>query len=143
MWTSSTTDSYNTITAHYLDIDSGNLKSRILDCSKFENTHASKHLEAELRRVTEKFNIHEKLVVGVSDNAANIKKALHDFGKIGIGCMAHSLNLIIVAAIKDMPELIELQKKVSRTVTLTRQSCNAKRFFMDCQKELGFEGTYV
>ena len=136
MWTSSSTDSFNTVTAHYLDA-LGKLKARILECALFEGRHTAEALEAELKKVAQKFRIESKLSAGVSDNAQNIKKALQDFGIPSIPCFAHSLNLVVHDGMKHSPDIVNLRDKVAATVSLTHRSCNAKASLMRCQKNLG------
>lgn len=55
----------------------------------------------------------EKTLAVISDNAANITKAVDlMFGKgKHIPCFAHTLNLLATKAINDVPELTEFFKK--------------------------------
>ncbi len=139
MWTSTATDSFNTVTAHYLNHDLGCIQCKILECSKFQERHFAKALEEEIKRVTVKFKIDKKLSAGVSDNAQNIKKALKDLGIASIPCFAHSLNLTVHDAIKGTKEVVALRDKVAATVTLTHRSTNAKNSLERCQKLIGIE----
>jgi hypothetical protein len=134
MWTSKTTTAFMAVTVHYLN-DQG-LTSRLLDCSPFHIRHTSENLKERLLDVIADFDISEKVVAAVTDNAANVKKAIADADIKHIPCFAHTLNLCVTAALMEMPELVQLRNKISALVTFTRKSCNAKEDFSDCQVRL-------
>lgn len=71
------------------------------------------------------WNIHtESIVIVVSDNAANIKKAITEaFGtEKHLPCFAHTLNLIPASIIKDDIIISEFCKKVKNIVTYFKHS---------------------
>ena len=140
LWTSSSTESFNALIAHYLDVENGKLCSKILDCSLFEGRHKGEALETEIKRVATLFKIDKKLAAGVSDNAANIKKALKDLGIRSIPCFAHSLNLVVHDVLKTSNEIQHIRNKVAVTVSLTHRSVNAKKSLMQCQVAVGLPG---
>ena len=58
MWSSKDTkDSFNGITVHYWLSESATLKSRVLDCSKFKNSHTSEELASDILRNLKEFGI--------------------------------------------------------------------------------------
>lgn len=75
-WTSVNNEGYMAITAHYLDNDF-KLKSVLLECSVVTG-HTSENLAAQIKLVTEKFNVSSKVISVVSDNASNVKKAIKE-----------------------------------------------------------------
>ena len=79
------------------------------------------------------YEIGSKIVTVTADNAANEKKALRDMGLIHIGCFAHGLNLVIQNLLGSQPQLMSLKEKVTKVVSLTRQSPAAKERFEKCQ----------
>ena len=62
MWSSKNSKgSYNGITIHYWNSESAALKSRILDCSKFQNAHTSEEISADILKTLQKFGIDLKV----------------------------------------------------------------------------------
>jgi hypothetical protein len=138
LWSSITCTSFMAMTAHFLNGD-GFLVSKLLDCSRFEGRHTSENLTTRILDVIADFDISEKVVGIVSDNAANIKKAVADSGYPSIGCFAHSLNLVVMDALKHFHEFAPLCKRISDFATLLHRSNNAKEDFVKCQKRLGMK----
>ena len=100
------------------------------------------NLEAEVRRIAEKYNITEKIVLDVADNAPDIQKALSLFGAPKLGCNAHKLNIAAKYAIENYEEIQELKTKLSKIVTLTHKSSNAKNALKDCLKKVQYQGMF-
>lgn len=50
-WTSVQNDSYIAVISHFIDNDCTRLKSYLLSCFKYSDTHTSEHLKTELLRV--------------------------------------------------------------------------------------------
>jgi len=53
-----------------------------------------------IQSIIDKWKINDKIVLVVSDNAANIKGATSNLHLKHFGCFAHNLNLIVQEAIK-------------------------------------------
>jgi hypothetical protein len=64
-WTSSPNESYMAVTAHYLT-DSFELQSVLLECASLDVAHTSKSLAAEIKRITDHFNLSDKVLVVVT-----------------------------------------------------------------------------
>jgi hypothetical protein len=124
------------VTVHYLD-DSGELQAKLLDCSAFHVRHTSANITTRLLDIIAEFDISLKVTAVVSDNAANVVKAIDDAGIVGLRCYAHTLNLSVTAALKKATDFEDLRHKISELVTFTRRSCNAKEDFAACQLRLG------
>ena len=139
-WSSLATDKYNAFTVHYVDWKVGELKSKVLECSAFEEGGGSDNLEKEVRRVAEKYNVSKKIVLNVADNAPDIQKALQLFGSSKIGCFAHKYNIAAKYAIDNTPEIQDVKNKLSKLVRMTRVSPKAKKAFQDCLKKVGYKG---
>lgn len=92
------------VSAHFID-HYFQLNSLLLECSQFVGNHTSINLSEALKRVAEEWNIKEKIVICISDNAANIKNAINLTGWKHFGCYAHSLNLIVEVALKPVYEI--------------------------------------
>ena len=142
MWTSTNTDAFNTITAHFTN-EEGQHQTKILNCSKFENRHYAAELKKELFRVMELFNIKDKIVAIVTDNAGNIVAAIGLMeGIIRIPCAAHCLNLVVTASLKSAEEITDLRNKMADIVSYTHRSPHAKILFLECQTLVGIEGKF-
>ena len=84
------------------------------------------------------------MVKGVSDSAANIKAAMRMLGSsFGLNCFAHKLNSCFDTAFQQTPRVVALEEKLMKTVTITKRSSKAKRYFAECQKLAGASTSYV
>ncbi|CAH0397159.1 unnamed protein product [Chilo suppressalis] len=74
-WTSSLNESFIAVTAHYITkyFDS---RSILLECRSFPGNHTSHNLAEELRVITKEWNLSNKILFAVSDNASNICNAI-------------------------------------------------------------------
>ncbi len=141
LWTSCSTESYMGVTAHYWDETANQLEAKVLACTKFEGKHTALALKTKLEGLIEDFGITEKIVAILSDNAANIQKALEDMNVPHLGCFAHSINLVATYAVNTSESMSELRKKVTRVVALTKKSTSASEAFEECQKRVGMKKT--
>ncbi|XP_050059751.1 zinc finger BED domain-containing protein 4-like [Aphis gossypii] len=74
-WTSINNQSFIAITAHYLDPDFKFI-SVLLECVPFEESHTSKNLSNKIQSVITDWELDDKVLLVVSDNAYNIKGAI-------------------------------------------------------------------
>ncbi|KAJ8981584.1 hypothetical protein NQ317_002612 [Molorchus minor] len=72
-WTSRNGENFLAVTVHFLNADF-ELQSRVLDCTSCNIQHTSKNLAEELRKIIQEWGIENKIIMFISDNAANIKK---------------------------------------------------------------------
>ena len=117
------TRSFLGITAHYLE--GSEIISVVIGVYEFELAHTSANLEEKLREVCTEWGIDpDNIITIVTDNAANIVKAVEDFvGKRKcLGCCAHKINLVATNSIKNVQGLPNLIKKVKTIVTWFKQS---------------------
>ncbi len=106
LWTSRVTKSYLTVTCHYLT-SSWVLQSQVLETSNQTTL---------LRILLHHWEISEKIVAMVTDNAANIIAAVRKSGWKHVSCFAHTLNLVVSEAIKT--DLIDsIRKRCTQIVT--------------------------
>lgn len=70
------------------------------------------------------FEIQNKITAIVADNASNIQSAIRKGNWRGVGCFAHSLNLVAQAAITQINEEVA---KVKRIVEYFRKSSQGLR----------------
>jgi hypothetical protein len=137
LWSSLTCTSFMAITAHYISGEEGTeLHTKVLDCSCFHLRHTAENIKDRLLSVISDFNAAEKIVCVVSDNGANVKKAILDSGLTGLACYAHTLNLCVTGTLKQMVEFEALRKKISDLVTFLHRSNNGKEDFDGVQFRL-------
>lgn len=67
-WTSRTTTSFMSVTCHF--IENYKMVSCLLDCFEFSDRHTAENLAEELLRVAKEWQVENKVVCCVSDNAA-------------------------------------------------------------------------
>lgn len=110
-WTSSQTQSYIAVTAHYID-KNFEPQQVLLECKNIKERHTSAYLSEELKKVTDEYGLTTKVIFAVSDNARNIEKAIEDLNWKRYGCYAHTLNLIVTHALNPVEDIIENIKKI-------------------------------
>lgn len=129
IWTdTNTTQSYIGLTAHYVCSKSTQLISLTIGVKAINDRHTSENLKTWLIDLLAEWKIHkDKVVVILTDNAANICKAARDiFGASRHStCFAHNLNLVAAALIKENKGLANLCTKVKAIVTYVRHSTTA------------------
>ncbi len=137
LWTSATNTSFLALTCHFWDEKEERLSSAILDCASVHGRHTADMIREEIDKVLDCFSIKHKVLAVVTDNGSNIKKAIEDMGLRRLSCYAHCINLVVMDAIKSIPQLQAIREKVSRIVKLTRQSTVAKEMLDRIQVDLG------
>lgn len=130
-WTSTNNTSFVAITAHFLN-DEFKLISILLECSATEKRHTAENLATDLQKVVSKWGIQDKINFAVSDNAANIQKALQLLKWKNMGCIAHTLNLIVKDGLKN-EKVTSILEKVRGIV------CHFKRSTISNNKLLKYQ----
>lgn len=124
IWTDTiNTKSFLGITAHYILKET--YKSVTIGVIELNDRHTSDNIKLWLLNIICEWNIDkENIIVVVSDNAANIKKAITEaFGtEKYLPCFAHTLNLIPSNIIKDDAIVSEFCKKIKNIVTYFKHS---------------------
>ncbi|XP_071567441.1 E3 SUMO-protein ligase ZBED1-like isoform X2 [Temnothorax nylanderi] len=116
------TISYLGITVHYEFEEE--LLSTTIGVTEMTERHTSEVIGRWMRTILQDWHIDdEKIVVVVTDNGANIKKAVRDtFGfSRHIACFAHSINLVAEDTM-NFQDAITLCAKIKRIVTYFKQS---------------------
>lgn len=113
-WTSNTTESYMTITCHFI-VD-GKLESRVLQTLALEERHTAVNLADHLRTSIQKWGLEGKIIACVHDNASNITLANQTMlNWESVPCFAHTLQLAINDGLKA-PATTRLIGAASRLV---------------------------
>lgn len=113
LWTSRSNESYIAVTGHYMT-DDFELKTILLDCRNFQDSHTSENIQEMLTNIVAEWGLTNKINFAVSDNAANIQKAINNIGWRHYGCYGHSLNLIVQDALITVQPILEKVKKIVR-----------------------------
>ncbi|KAK1898959.1 Zinc finger BED domain containing protein 1 [Dissostichus eleginoides] len=136
-WTSVATESYLTVTAHYISED-WQFLSHVLQTRAVYESHTGAHVAELLSRVVEEWQLSDKDVVLVTDNASNMIAAA-EFGKFPhVKCFAHTLNLASQRALK-VATLSRLLGRVRRISTFFHRSTTANHYLKEKQKCLGLK----
>ncbi|CAJ0921704.1 unnamed protein product [Ranitomeya imitator] len=131
-WTSRTTTTFFSVTCHF--IENYKLVSCLLDCFEFSETHTSENLAEELLRVVKEWQIEGKVICCVSDNAANITKAIKLLNWVHHPCLAHTINLIVTDALKIVKPTLD---KVKSIVEFFHKSTIATEKLKSTQQQMG------
>lgn len=111
-WTSDSNNSYLIVTCHF--IDSWSLHSRVLEVTEVPESHTSINVVNNLKSVLKTWDIENKVVAFVCDNAAKMVKAINDMKFNLVRCTAHSIQLSVNAGLKNdvTKELINKLRKI-------------------------------
>ncbi|XP_030221999.1 zinc finger BED domain-containing protein 1 [Gadus morhua] len=101
-WSSLATESYVTVTAHFIDED-WEMRNVVLDMSELQTAHTAANVSACIDKVLQEFQVPRESVLAITtDNATNYVNAVERYLRItDIPCMAHTINL---AARKGLSE---------------------------------------
>ena len=87
LWTSRATESYMTITCHFLT-EMWELRSLVLETFHLELSHTAENIANSVRKAAEKWKISEKIVAIVTDNVSNIVAAVKIVGWNHVPCFS-------------------------------------------------------
>ncbi|GAA6217461.1 zinc finger BED domain-containing protein 4-like [Lates japonicus] len=110
------------------------MTSCLLDCFEFTDRHTAENLAEELVRVAKEWQVEDKVVCCVSDNAANITKAIKILKWTHHPCLAHTLNLMIRDALKVVKPTMD---KVKAVVEFFHESTVAAQRLKSTQCQMG------
>ncbi|XP_074037291.1 E3 SUMO-protein ligase ZBED1-like [Leptinotarsa decemlineata] len=132
-WTSRNTENFLAVTAHFIN-KNFRLKSVLLECISFGERHTGENLGAELKKIISEWELDNKILMVVSDNASNIKKAIIDSLKLKhFGCYAHTVNLIVIDALRH---IYPVSDKLKTIVAFFKRSTTATAKFQEQQVRL-------
>ncbi|XP_061127704.1 zinc finger BED domain-containing protein 4-like [Syngnathus typhle] len=134
MWTSRSTQSYLTVTCHF--VHDWQMVEYVLEANCFTEQHTAANISLALKRITDHWGITQKVAAVITDNGANVVAAVHQAGWTHYPCFAHTLNLVVKDAIKAVPEIVNLLHKCSAIVTFFHHSSKATEKLSNLQKQL-------
>ena len=127
-----------TITCHF--IYEGKLHEFVLDTKCFGAiSHTGEHLATAIKAITADWEIAHKVVVMVTDNAANAKLSVNLAGFDLICCSAHTLQLAIRDVLDHVTEIKNILTKCRSIVGHFKRSNISKARLVEAQKELNFQ----
>lgn len=138
-WSSIAQESYITVTAHFID-DQWCPKSYTLTTHKLDDRHTASNLSSQLEITFNKWEIDQKIMAVVTDNAKNVLNAVNLLNNItekdDLTCAAHTLQLAVNNGLKydKIDSLIHLCSKI---VCHFKHSNLASQYLKDKQDQLG------
>ena len=99
----------------------------------------AENLATELSSVTNEWEITDKIVCVVTDNASNIVAAVRLNGWKHMPCFAHMLNLIVQDSINGDSQLTGIQKKCRNILSYFHRSSKATNKLVTIQSRLKLE----
>lgn len=109
--------SYITYTYHFID-DKWNIFSTVLNTTYFESPHTAERTEQSFKDMIEKFNLIDKRLFLITDNAAVMKAACQRLNRKRTGCSAHSVNRLIqydlLEKVKDNPHIETIRNLINK-----------------------------
>ena len=131
-WISFTTDAWSnptkscsllSLTAHFIKKNSR--YKVILSAMVLEKDHDGSYLASKINEALDKWNIKNKIHIGIRDNAANLKLAMKIANIKDIGCVSHTLQLVIHDALfteKCVEFIIKKARQIITHFKLTEQA---------------------
>lgn len=110
-WICRGTESYLTLSAHFIK-DSWEMASFVLETFDRTEDLSAEALTLNLKRVAEEWNISERVITIVSKDEQEI---VTDWEPLN--CFGHTLNTVILNALKCVTEIVRIQKKTSDAVS--------------------------
>lgn len=135
IWTSdSNNDAFLSLTAHYID-KNFDRKKLTLHIRHFPGGHTSGRIAEAISEMIHTWG-NLKVINFVTDNGANIVKAIRDMNYIRISCAAHNLHLCITGALKSQRILTEILAKGRSIVGHFNHSAKACDRLRELQSQL-------
>lgn len=134
-WTSRATESFVTITAHFID-DHWDAQTYVLQTRVMYDSHTGAHMAEVLKKAADEWKLNDKDPAVVTDNAANMSVAVEITGYLHVRCFAHILNLAVQRALK-LPNVARLLGRIRRICTFFHRSSPAAEALKRNQKILG------
>lgn len=121
-WTSVATENYITYTAHYISKE-WDMRSKVLSTHCSEERHTAENLAADMKETEQKWGLNKLLFspIYVHDNAANVTRAPKVIDRLGIGCLAHTINLAATSA-TAIQQVVNILSKARKTVAIFKRS---------------------
>jgi len=134
-WTSRSTDSYISVTSHFVD-NKFNRQLAVLDTFLMYERYTAQNLLSKILSILEAWTIDKKYVTClVWDNAANITAAVREGGFAHIGCTNHTMQLVINDSLGD-EAIVDVLKSVRSIVGHFHRSATSSQLLNSVQTQL-------
>ena len=134
-WTSIATESYITLTCHFID-NKWDMNSVCLQTRHHPESHTAENLKEILEGAFSEWKMSEKWITGVIDNARNMVNVWHLMGKPHMLCFGHTLNLSVKKGL-SLDGVGEVLGKCRRLVSHFNHSNLQKQALKNKQLQLG------
>ena len=140
IWTCTfTNDAYLSLTAHYLDEDFQS-HSKCLTVENFNDRHNAPNIKDTMQTALDEFDIKKESVhLAVRDNASNMVAGLREADIPNVGCLAHTLELVVKEAILDSQESLDTLAAFRKLVGHYKHSVVASAALKKVQETHGIE----
>lgn len=103
-WSSLATESYVTVTAHFIDED-WEMRNVVLDTSELQTAHTAANVSTCIDSILQEYQVERESVLAITtDNATNYVNAVERYLRItDIPCMAHTINLAARKGLSERP----------------------------------------
>jgi hypothetical protein len=147
LWTSSANDAFLSVNAHFLD-NSFNMKTKCLENAYFDEEHNGRNIASKLKLIVEdQYKIKPSQTVQIfciTDNATNKVSALSLLPNwVHLRCFAHTLQLALHDAKKDVAGMSKMLSKVRKIVGHYRHSSTAQTRLDKLQEQLGMRPLHL
>ncbi|KAG0409789.1 hypothetical protein HPB47_013098 [Ixodes persulcatus] len=135
-WTSRAGDSYVCVTAHMMDQDFRQ-HAYALVCQPMPQEHTGENIAQFLRDVIDDWGLPDHIpIFVVTDNGRNFVSAVAKSNWSGLLCFAHTLQLCISDAKREVASFSHLCAKARSIVGRYKRSARARARLMDIQKDM-------
>ena len=137
IWTSTNCHhSFLSLTAHFIVCPSMEKKDVMLTSWLFDESHTGANISSAILSRMQSWEIEEKVVCVVRDNAANMVAGLNIANVASLPCLAHSLQLIIKDGVLLQPAVVQLLNCARSIVGHYHRSNVAFNTFRQIQSQL-------
>lgn len=137
MWTSSSNDDYMSLTAHFVD-SSYCLHHLALEVVPFpEISHTAENISTFITTVIRDWNLSDKVVAVLRDNARNLTLGLEKTGFSHLPCLAHTLQLVVKDGLLNAKLVTNLVGTCRRIVGSFKHSSQACKVLKKAQTLVG------
>ncbi|XP_063538120.1 E3 SUMO-protein ligase ZBED1 [Cydia strobilella] len=149
IWSSDGQNAFISTTAHF--VKDASLHSLVISTTELSEQHTAINIANALRAIMTEWQIYDKVVTIVTDNASNMKKAVQDYlQKRNHFCVAHTLNLAVKDCINkdnDQPqsahlkneEVLQVITKSRTIVTHFKQSIKSSNSLREMQSQMNLD----
>lgn len=142
IWSSENQKSFISVTAHFIQYSK--LQSIVISTTELLQHHTSLNIANTLNDILLDWQIRDKIVTVVTDNASSMKKEVKDFLNMrNLFCVAHTLNLAVKDCIGSDENnqnnnlknstILDVISKSRAIVTHFKQNCKSANILREMQ----------